>query len=204
MSIVGNSAYPCLPAGPVPPQAIGFDIDGVVADTMEAFIRIAREDYGHTVRPEEITCFEVEDCLDLPREAIADIFERLLTDPVGSGLAPMAGAVENITAMSRSGPVTFITARPETKPLFRWLELHFGRRTCRNLRLLSSGDHDNKAEFIRACGLSFFVDDRARTCRMLANEEGINPIVFEQPWNRGRHRLPAVRHWGEIGALCGV
>jgi uncharacterized HAD superfamily protein len=198
-----RNTHPGLPRQGIPPQAIGFDIDGVVADTMEAFIRIAREDYGYTVRPEDITRFEVEECLDMPRDAIAGIFERLLADPLGADLRPMAGAVETITAMSRSGPVTFITARPDTAPLSRWLAAHFGEETCRGFRLLSSGDHDNKAELIRACGLSFFVDDRARTCRMLA-AEGITPIVFDQPWNRGRHRLPLVRHWGELRALCGV
>ncbi len=196
--------YASLPEMAIAPEAIGFDIDGVVADTMEAFIRLARDDYGHTVRPEDITCFEVEQCLDMPRETIGEIFGRLLDDPLGSGLRPMAGAVETITAMSRRGPVTFITARPEPAPLARWLETRFGREVSRRCRLITSGDHDNKADFIRACGLEFFVDDRARTCRMLAAEDGISPIVFDQPWNRGRHQLPTVRHWGEIRALCGV
>ncbi len=97
----------------IPPGNIGFDIDGVVADTMEAFIRMARVDYGEKIHPEEITDFMVEECLDLDPEIIEKIFSRLLSDPIAAGLKPMTGAVETIRDLSRTAPVTFITARPD-------------------------------------------------------------------------------------------
>ena len=65
------------------PGHIGFDIDGVVADTMEAFIRLADEDYGiNTIKPEDIICYMVEECLDVDPVMVDEIFGRLLDDPV--------------------------------------------------------------------------------------------------------------------------
>jgi hypothetical protein len=48
------------------PALIGFDIDGVVADTGGAFVRIAREEYGiRSISIDDITSFEVEECIDV-------------------------------------------------------------------------------------------------------------------------------------------
>jgi len=158
------------------PSRIGFDIDGVVADTMEAFIRLARSGYGARVRPEEITEFQVEECLDLDPAMIEEIFRRLLEEPVACGLRLMRNARRVLTRFAGHGPLTFITARPQKKPIARWLK--------------------------KEMGLDFFVDDRAQTCLQLAREEGIQPIVYRQPWNQGKHDLPEVESWRTIHALC--
>jgi hypothetical protein len=36
----------------------------------------------------------------------------------------------------------------------------------------------------------------------MLEEAGLSPIVFSQPWNRGRHELPEVDNWLAIRALC--
>jgi hypothetical protein len=76
------------------PALIGFDIDGVVADTGGAFIRIAGEEYGiNSITLEDITSFEVIDCLDVDQGIIEAIFTRLLDDPLSAGLQPMEDAI---------------------------------------------------------------------------------------------------------------
>ena len=60
--------------GKIKPAHIGFDFDGVVADTGGAFIRIAKEEYGlHSISLEDITFYEVVECLDVDRKIIDDI-----------------------------------------------------------------------------------------------------------------------------------
>ncbi|MEA3546516.1 MAG: hypothetical protein U9R66_02545, partial [Thermodesulfobacteriota bacterium] len=108
------------------PKLIGFDIDGVVADTMEAFIRLAAEDYGVSVLPEDITRFQVEKCLDVDLDVINEIFERLLVEPEQSGLRPMDHAPAVLEEFSRYGPLTFITARPHHDPIAAWLKTTLG------------------------------------------------------------------------------
>ena len=185
---------------PIHPAAIGFDLDCVVIDTMEAFIRLAREEYRITVLPEQITEFQVEQCLDMDETIITAIFQRLLDDPVGCAMRPIAGAVPVLRQMAAP---TFITARPDPAPVRTWLRHALGDEIAERATLIAMGDHDGKAEHIRQQGLTCFIDDRFQTCEALSRD-GIHAIVYEQPWNKNRHTLPTVTSWHEIAELCNL
>ena len=186
----------------IPVDKIGFDIDGVVADTMEAFLRLAGNDYGiNSISVGDITEFQVEDCLDMESSLIEEIFNRLLYEPVESGLAPMRNCVCVLQEFARTAPLTFITARPDKEPIGRWLEMTLGSQTYKKTRLVATGEHDGKAEYIKEMGLRYFVDDRADTCLNLTREEVV-PIVYDQPWNRGKHSLFTVTDWLAIRSIC--
>jgi uncharacterized HAD superfamily protein len=186
----------------ISPHQIGFDIDGVVADTMEAFIRLADQDYAIKVLPAEITDFMVEDCLDMDPEIIDDIFTRLMVDPLGTGLKPMENAIPVLEKLSDEAPLTFITARPDHQPIHGWLKHYLSPEAFASARLVATGDHDDKAGHIKRLGLTHFVDDRTLTCHLLAREEDIIPIVYSQPWNIGTHDHFFVENWESIARLC--
>jgi hypothetical protein len=181
----------------IAPDQIGFDFDGVIADIGEAFIRLACTRYGHCdLSLEQISSFQVEQCLNMPRATIEQIFDDILQDSIATELKPIAGAVESLLQLSRHAPVTIITARPEIGPVSDWLRLYCGSEAAR-IKLVSSGHHDDKERFIREHDILYFIDDRLTTCIMLA-ESGLNPLVFSQPWNRAGHNLPSVSSWPEI------
>ena len=185
-------------------EEIGFDFDGVIADTAGAFIELACGKYGRCgFHLDQITDFELENCLDLPRTLVSDIFTEILTDSLATNLQPLPGALEGLSDFSRRGPVTIITARPLRQPVLDWLDRYLPTPVCRRLRVVATGDHDDKLRHIREYGLRYFIDDRAETCRLLAREE-IVPFVFRQPWNRMDHDLPAVADWREIRALLDI
>jgi uncharacterized HAD superfamily protein len=185
------------PEPKIAPEQIGFDFDGVIADIGEAFIRLACTKYGHCdLTLEQISSFQVEQCLNMDRSTIEQIFDDILRDSIGTGLKPINGAVESLQQLSRHAPVTIITARPEIGPVSDWLRLYCGADAAR-INLVSSGHHDDKERFIRAHDILYFIDDRLNTCMMLA-ESGLKPLVFSQPWNRAGHNLPSVRTWQEI------
>lgn len=180
---------------------IGFDLDGVIADIGEAFIRLACEEYNYcSFRLEDITSFQVEECLSIPTDKVEQIFYAILKDSLGTGLKPNPGAVEVITTMAVQSPVTIITARPLEQPVADWLEHFFPAETCQRIKLVAMGDHDDKARYIKEHNLRYFIDDRAETCLQLA-ETDITPIVYKQPWNHERHTLQSVGDWQEISAL---
>ena len=184
------------------PALIGFDIDGVVADTGGAFIRIANEEYGiNSISLDDITSFEVIDCLDVDQGIIEEIFIRLLDDPLTAGLQPMEDAIPVLHRFADEAPLTFITARPHEKPIARWLKHYLQPATFEKIRLVAMGVHDNKTAYIKDLGLKYFVDDRLQTCKMQANE-GITPLVYNQPWNKNGHDLPTVNDWQAIHSLC--
>ena len=185
------------PESKITPGQIGFDFDGVIADIGEAFIRLACTKYGHCdLTLEQISSFQVEQCLNMPRSTIEMIFEDILQDSIGTGLKPIDGAVDSLKQLSRHAPVTIITARPEIGPVSDWLNHYYGSEATR-IKLVSSGDHDDKERYIRAHDILYFIDDRLTTCMMLA-ESGLKPLVFSQPWNRAGHDLPSVSNWQEI------
>lgn len=184
------------------PACLGFDFDGVVADTAEAFIRLCCEEYEYcSFKLEDITDFEVERCLGVDIRIVEAVFTRILLDSVGVGLRPMPGSVEVLQELTQHGMVTIVTARPNPGPVADWLDLVMPSGVCKNIQIVAMGAHDDKPRYIREHGLEFFIDDRAETCHQL-NEAGINPIVFSQPWNHGRHSFPFVSNWSEVRALC--
>ena len=184
------------------PDRLGFDIDGVVADTAGAFLRIAEEDYGiDWLQLEDIVEYDVENCIDIDPSIIHAIFSRLMEDPVGEGMEPIPGATMVLEKLATAAPLFFITARPYRQPILDWLQRILSPRAFEQTRLAATGQHDGKAPFLKAQGLHFFIDDRAETCVAL-QEAGFTPIVFRQPWNAGRHCLASVDSWQNIEQLC--
>jgi hypothetical protein len=184
------------------PAEIGFDFDGVIADTVEAFIRLACEQYDLCgILPENITDFTVEHCLDMRTDIAEAIFYQILKDSVGTGLLPMPGSVEVLSELSARAKVTIVTARPLAQPVHDWLAKLFAPETYQRMQVVAMGDHDDKVRHIRQLGLRAFIDDRAETC-MQMHQAGIQSIVFSQPWNKNQHELPSVESWEEIRTLC--
>ena len=188
--------------GKIDPGLLGFDFDGVIADTAETFLRLACEEYDLCgFQKQDITNFAVEQCLDVDLETVNAIFTQVLVDSIGTGLKPMPDAVEVLGELSESAEVTVVTARPYAAPVHDWLGHFFPASTLPRIRVVAMGAHDEKSRHIHDRELGYFIDDRAETCVQL-KEAGINSIVFAQPWNKNRHQLPVVHSWQEIRALC--
>ena len=184
------------------PARLGFDFDGVVADTAEAFIRLSCEEYGYcSFTPEDITNFDVEQCLDIDLNIVEAVFTRILLNSVETGLKPMPGAVEVLDELTRHAVITVVTARSDPEPVYDWLVSVLPAEVWQRINIVAMGDHNDKVRYIIDHGLECFIDDRAETCRQL-DLAGINPIVFSQPWNRGRHLFNSVDNWQQIRALC--
>jgi 5'(3')-deoxyribonucleotidase len=185
------------------PGSVGFDFDGVIADIGEAFIRLACEEYDYcSIQLDDIKSFQVEHCTDIPRDIVESIFDEILEDSLGTGLKPIQGALETLSRLQHHGDVMVITARPLKRPVEDWFDYHCPDRAgaIGSIRVVVTGDHDNKERYIRQCGLHHFIDDRTLTCQQLLHA-GLSPIVFTQPWNRDQHDLPAVADWTEIANL---
>lgn len=188
----------------IKPGHIGFDLDGVIANTAEAFVRIACEEHGYcSFTLEDITNFQIEDCIGMPAPLVEQIFHEILEDSLATGLEPMPGAVDVLGVMAAHAPVTVITARSLKQPVIDWFEHFFPRKTCAAVRLVAMGDHDDKLRYVNEFKLQYFIDDRAETCNMLA-AANVVPLVYSHPWNRNRHNLPTVESWQEIRALLAL
>ncbi len=183
---------------------IGFDFDGVIAHTGEVFLRLACEQYGHcSFTLDDIKDFEVEDCLGIPKAHVEELFHTIMRDSLSTGLQPIPGAVDVLTRLAKRSTITIITARLLSNPVTDWLDHFFPKETCDNVKLITTGDHNDKSRYIKEHKLAYFVDDRVETCLHLATTE-ITPIVYDQPWNIGKHTLSSVSNWQELGNLLNI
>ncbi len=185
----------------IDPAALAFDIDGVVADTMTLFLEIARDEYNiNSIRYEDITQYNLADCLDMDPEIIDRIVIQLLNGNHGPRLRPLAGAPEFLARFAqRFHPVVFVTARPYIGTLGEWMENVLGLNSSL-WEMVTTGTHEGKTRVLLERDISYFVDDRLETCFVL-RDAGIVPVLFKQPWNRAPHPFVEIGSWGELDTL---
>jgi hypothetical protein len=189
------------PAAGVPPQSIAFDIDGVIADTMRLFLDIAADEFGVSgIRYEDITCYQLADCIDMAPEVIDAVVRRLLDGGYRGRLAPVPGAPSVLKRLARrSGRLLFVTARPYVGPIDDFMRgiLADEATAC---DIVATGSFEAKTDVLQRRGITHFVEDRLETCFALKSA-GITPVLFAQPWNRGPHPFIEVSSWREIDDL---
>jgi uncharacterized HAD superfamily protein len=183
------------------PEITAFDIDGVVADTMRLFIDILRESYKiEHLRQEDITSYDLEECLDLDSDIIAAAIQQIISGQHAPHLHPIAGCGRHLTRFGQNGrTLRFVTARPEAGIIRTWLE-NLLPLDPQQIDVVATGSFDGKIDVLRAAGARVFVEDRLETCFLLSSA-GITPIVYIQPWNRYPHPFREVGSWDEIAAM---
>lgn len=183
------------------PAKIGFDIDGVVADTMGAFIKVAKNRFGYSLKKEDITTYYLGHCLNIPTGIVDEIIRQLLDDPFGVGLEPIEGAREVLLRLASLGsPLTFVTARPDFRSIEKWLLTILSEIGKNSIRVIATGKHSAKLSVVKELGLNSFLEDHLETCEELF-QNGINSIVFDQPWNRASNSLQRVYSWVDFQEL---
>ncbi len=184
----------------IDPRTLAFDIDGVVADTMTLFLDIARDEFHlPEMRYEDITCYNLEDCLDIDETALREIVGKLLDGTYQAPLRPIDGAPAVLTRLGeRHPPLRFVTARPGPELITNWMTDVLDVSSDA-IEVVATGAFEAKTEVLREWGTVWFVEDRLETCYLLS-EAGIRPIVFRQPWNREDHPFHEVSTWAELAA----
>lgn len=184
--------------GKIDLRSMAFDIDGVVADTMGSFIRVAKEDFGVTgLKKEDITSYWLETCLPLSDNIIDSVTTRILEDPFGTGLQPNAGAADTLKWIAERTHLLFVTARPSGETIRNWLEVLLDGVESSRINVIATGSHDAKLDILMERDISFFVEDHLETCQALS-EEGICGIVYDQPWNRHGEACMRMNSWDDL------
>jgi len=184
----------------ISPGDIAFDVDGVFADTFRVFVKVARNRYGCKVDYEKITEYDFTSVVDMDERISEEIIGSLILHPLENGIRPIDGAVEVLTRLATTGPLLFVTARPEKKPILKWIHTHLPEVDAALIRLEATTTHQAKLSVLVEQGIRYFVEDRLETGYLLETAS-ITPIIFEQPWNRKPHAFKVVRNWQEISEL---
>lgn len=184
----------------IDPAHIAFDVDGVVADTMALFVRLARERYGlANLTKDDIRQYDLYRCLDVKKEIIDDLICLTLDDHHTLETPPMPAAPDVLTDLAQHGTLRFVTARIWPDSILLWLRKTLGNVDPDRIQVIATGAPEIKLRILRELGIRYFLEDRWETCALLARE-GIQPILFDQPWNRTPHAeaFPRVSSWLEL------
>ncbi|MFH0725078.1 MAG: haloacid dehalogenase [Pseudomonadota bacterium] len=193
-----------MPAPFIPPAAVAFDIDGVIADTMTLFLDIAREDYAiEGIRLSDITSYDLQQCLDIDAGILTEISNKIVDGAYRVPLKTMPDAARILLRLADChSPVLFVTARPYPGPICEWISVNLGL-SDRQVEVVTTGSFESKAAVLLDRNISYFVEDRLETCFIL-QKVGVTPVVFQQPWNRQPHQFIEVDSWPALGALIDI
>ena len=185
----------------IDPAKLAFDFDGVLADTMALFLEIARQEYNiNDIEYNDITRYQLDECLDIDPGIIAEIIERLLKGEYSQPLRPMAGAVEGMKKIRLyRNPLLLVTSRPYSGPLNDWM-IHTLLLDPGAFEVIATGAADAKADELKTREIEYFVEDNIETCFSL-REAGITAILYRQPWNRCEHPFTEIGSWSELAEL---
>lgn len=185
---------------PINPLELAYDVDGVVADTMAMFIQLARERYGLThISKEDISEYDLYRCLDVDHRILDELICLTLDDEHTLCLPAEPHASDVLTELAQHGPLRFVTARIWSESIISWLHKTLPDVPCDNIQVIATGAPEAKLEILRNLGVRYFVEDRLETCRLLA-QEGIQPLLFDQPWNRAHSSapFPRIENWSRF------
>jgi 5'(3')-deoxyribonucleotidase len=156
---------------------IAMDIDGVLADWTEGWVRAFNRQFASNVSSLQVTTWNAN--LDLtPFEDQGEFFEWLKTVPdFWANLPSYPGAVEAVKDLKLAGhTVDFVTHRPDWahQATYRWLDV---RGLVAGSDLVFEADKGTT-------GHDVYVDDAPHVLQKLA-EKRIPCIRFWRPWNEG-------------------
>ncbi len=180
---------------------LAFDIDGVVADIMSTFISVANERYNiHHLRYDDIVEFDLVRCLQMDEAVVWEILDLLLNRPEELDIVPLPDAVPVLTRLAQKHPLLFVTARDKVEPIFTWLTNNLPQVSPEDIRIIATGDPEAKLEYLQDHNIAYFMEDRLETCFHLARH-GIQPLLYDQPWNRRPHSFPVIYSWQDLAKL---
>ena len=184
----------------IEPSELAFDIDGVVADTMAVFVRLAQEHYGFTwLTKEDLRQYDLRACLDVDPEIVDELICLTLDDEHTRQIPPVDGAAVMLTELALHGPLRFVTARIWPDSIIRWLHQTLPDVDSSRIEVFASGLPEAKCGILRELKVRYFVEDRVETCKLLS-QNGIQPLLFDQPWNRVPEAaaFPRIEKWSQL------
>jgi uncharacterized HAD superfamily protein len=112
---------------------------------------------------------------------------------------PVPGAPQVLSRLAQHGPLRFVTARIWPESITQWLHQTLADVPEEQIQVIATGDPGKKLQILKEMNIRFFVEDRLETCRQLARED-IQPLLFDQPWNRKTlaEEFPRVQSWSQL------
>lgn len=178
---------------------IGIDLDDVVFDSMNEFLKILKETHRIIFDFKEINSYSLHEIFNLTKEDIEKIMKKV--DWIN--LTTLETSKESILSLSKNHKIYFITSRTFEEGTEESLTKHFSEFDFK--LFFSSNPHagtsgKSKGEICEEFGIDLMIEDNYEHCLSCA-EKGIKTFLLEKPWNKNskyHKNIIRVKNWDEI------
>jgi 5'(3')-deoxyribonucleotidase len=173
------------------------DLDGVLADTIQAFCAILNVRYSRSFTPEQFNRWDAWDVAGISkREFLGTLDEAWFNwreiPPIEENLA------EKVSSLNSIGIIDIVTGRSKAT-------VPFAKEWLRAQKIT----YDAFVRTVSMAAKSYlnydvFIDDSADLMALISSRLFGSGILYEQPWNRTAAYMPRifkVRRWDEIFPL---
>ncbi len=176
---------------------IGLDLDGVLAETMDAWCKKANEEFGKALKLEDLTTWASWGLVGIPK----DDFYRILDEVWESWeeIPPTENNIaEKVSKIERFGQIDIVTGRSlhTVEAVKKWLK-HY------------KVEYDH---FVRVRGwrdkvylnYDVYIDDAPELMPLISRRPLSWGILYDRPWNRDVVDMPRVlkaKNWDVIPEL---
>ncbi len=172
---------------------LGFDIDGVIADFSQPLLKTIKKNYGLTLKPADIYCFELDIVLGISHSEEEQLIGEVLKDDLPLNL----GAKETLERLSREGHNIYLLTsryghlRDITQSWLKEKDVPYNQ-----LHLLNNGEK----YLSKVDPLDLIVEDSLREALGWATKVK-SVLIYDQPWNKTlnvKNLIKRVYNWNEI------
>ena len=185
---------------------IAFDIDGVVINFVDAFLRTAKKVFKLLPNTEfsDIKYYKFWNCLDITRDTTYKIVNYVINNPLECSVQPVNYAPEVLTELSKYMNLVFVTARESKSENITKETIYFLLPKIEKSKItIIHQKGSKKSEILKKLNINYFIDDRTKNVRIL-NQNGIKAFLFNSPWNeqtRNTDFFTRINTWKEIKNL---
>ena len=180
-------------------MVVGLDIDGVVADFLSPFLRVAEKHVGNGPIPvDSITDFSFEQHPYLSEKIVSECMEAVSYDPdFWQDLSPLLspGEWQELDSLSNKGQLVFLTHRYERETY----DIH--GVTCDWLKRHGISNpvvyftQESKASLVENLGVRLFMDDRYENCKDVAEKTEAIVLMPHRLYNQSFTHPRVKRIW---------
>ena len=171
------------------PMRIGIDFDDVVADTLDALMRMHNEQFGSNLTRPDFISYHLEEVWGGTREEAVKKIDAFFTKDQRKEIEPMMGALAGIEALKKQGHELYIVTGRSEKDVAQteqWIEHHladiFAGVHYASFFDLEKNTPRKKLDICKELGIEIMIDDNLPTALECA-AGGIKALLFDQPWN---------------------
>ena len=193
-------------------KTIYIDMDDVLVESMQTYLRVMEEYFGRTVAFESVQQFDLRVSFGLSDEEYEQFFERVHQEQVLLNLEPMAGARDVIAAWKQQGwRIEVVTGRISAAydASEQWLRTQ--AMPFDSLTIVDKYSRPEKTEktrslsYLKGRTYDFAVEDSPFMAEWLRRELGCTVLLMDRPWNRSLAKDPGLircHGWNDVARVA--